>query len=68
MKEEEDAPKRIAREPFSRFGSCVAAVGDLDGDGYEGSLYTLHFNLSFKIVVTYITSLKFQMILSLIFF
>lgn len=35
MKEEENAPQRIGSKPFSRFGSCLAAVGDLDGDGYE---------------------------------
>lgn len=42
MIEEKNAPQRRGTEPFSRFGSCVAAVGDLDGDGYEG---TLHFHL-----------------------
>lgn len=47
MKEEENAPQRIGSKPFSRFGSCVAAVGDLDGDGYEGTVhYTLHFHFS----------------------
>ena len=40
MKEEDNAPQRVGRESFGRFGSCVAAIGDLDGDGYEGTFFT----------------------------
>lgn len=35
MEEEDNAPQRKGNESFSRFGSCLAAIGDLDGDGYE---------------------------------
>ncbi|XP_063860652.1 integrin alpha-5-like isoform X1 [Scylla paramamosain] len=35
MEEEDNAPQRKGSESFSRFGSCLAAIGDLDGDGYE---------------------------------
>ncbi|XP_045132210.1 integrin alpha-5-like [Portunus trituberculatus] len=35
MEEEDNAPQRKGSKLFSRFGSCLAAIGDLDGDGYE---------------------------------
>ncbi|KAK7070371.1 hypothetical protein SK128_009668 [Halocaridina rubra] len=35
MKEEVDAPRRMGHESYGRFGSCVAAIGDIDADGYE---------------------------------
>ncbi|XP_042862778.1 integrin alpha-8-like [Penaeus japonicus] len=35
MKLEKNSPLRIGHESYSRFGSCVASVGDLGGDGYQ---------------------------------
>ncbi|XP_064100618.1 integrin alpha-8-like [Macrobrachium nipponense] len=33
--EEHDAPLRIGSESYGRFGTCVVAIGDIDGDGYQ---------------------------------
>ncbi|XP_047474193.1 integrin alpha-8-like [Penaeus chinensis] len=35
MKLESDSPSRMGQESYGRFGSCVASVGDLDGDGFQ---------------------------------
>ncbi|XP_071532933.1 integrin alpha-8-like isoform X1 [Panulirus ornatus] len=35
MKKQQNAPCRIGQESYGRFGSCVAAVGDLDNDGFH---------------------------------
>lgn len=35
MKLEIDSPSRMGHESYGRFGSCVASVGDLGGDGFQ---------------------------------
>lgn len=45
MKEQKNAPYRIGQESFGRFGSCVAAVGDLDSDGFHGTVRDLSLNI-----------------------
>lgn len=35
MMEERNAPLRIGSESYGRFGTCVVAIGDIDGDGYQ---------------------------------
>lgn len=50
MKEEDNAPQRMGSVAFSRFGSCVAAIGDLDGDGYEGAVYFLKHTVSVFVI------------------
>ncbi|XP_069160546.1 LOW QUALITY PROTEIN: integrin alpha-8 [Procambarus clarkii] len=35
MVEEEDSAPRVGAEPNGRFGTCIAALGDIDNDGYQ---------------------------------